>query len=111
MKSRVTVWPVDDSEEDTLQVISSAPDHAHVVRRKGGTVSQGILRPLREGQPIDPAGELVSLKPRDSEPGVFDVTSHSGPPRVASNRYRSGHDRVFGKAKKDNPRKLNPKLN
>ena len=103
---------MDDQEEDTLQVTAVAPDHAHVVRRKGGEITTGILRSRVEGQPLGPGDELVSLKPRDSEPGVYDIISHTGPARVASNKYRAGHDRVFGKKRPaPGPRKLNPKLN
>jgi hypothetical protein len=66
----------------------------------------GILRPLREGHPID--GEVVSLRPRNGTPLFCDVTveledphadrgTSDGPPQVATDRYRRGWEAIWGR--------------
>jgi hypothetical protein len=65
----------------------------------------GILRPLREGRPID--GEVVSLRPREGTPLFCDVKveledphadrgTSDGPPQVATDRYRRGWEAIWG---------------
>lgn len=65
----------------------------------------GILRPLREGRPID--GEVVSLRPREGTPLFCDVkveledphadrSTSDGPPQVATDRYRRGWEAIWG---------------
>jgi hypothetical protein len=65
----------------------------------------GILRPLREGRPID--GEVISLRPREGTPLFCDVKveledphadrgTSDGPPQVATDRYRRGWEAIWG---------------
>lgn len=104
---------VEDEREDSVQILANCGSHQHVVRRVDGeVVSHGTLRPAVEGQPLGPNDEFVHLRARDGEPGVFDVTSHAGPPRAATPKYRSGYDRIFRKKPKAaGGKKLDPKLN
>ena len=68
-------------------------------------------RALQEGRPI--VGDIVTLKPRESNPRVCDVTDcysaptahaaqlgHKGPAKVATNAYRDGWDEIFGEKPK-----------
>jgi hypothetical protein len=85
----------------------------HVLRARDERIEAGELRALQEGRPI--AGEIVSLKPRESNPRICDVTEsyapqgtsspsdsppaqlgHKGPAKVATNAYREGWDEIFG---------------
>lgn len=75
-------------------------------RADDAPVEAGVVRALREGEPI--TGEVVSLTPQKDEPRLCDVkvhldarpkpeaAGHKGPPRVASEQYRDGWDRLFG---------------
>ena len=83
----------------------------HVIRARSdvGThrIETGELRPLQEGRPI--VGEIVTLKPREANPQLCDVTDsfapsaphkaqlgHKGPAKVATQAYREGWDEIFG---------------
>lgn len=85
-----------------------APDMKTVVRRREGKIiGTGILAPVKEGAPIAPGAELVSVDALERE-GWHDIetlykndtgAATSGPPQVATPAYRNGYDRIFGKAK------------
>jgi len=79
------------------------PDH---------TIVEGVMRPLKHGEPIM-SGEVLSVKPRKDGTPVCDVESidipgqsvcanccheesHKGPAKVTTRAYRSGWDRIFG---------------
>lgn len=79
----------------------------HVIRARNERIETGELRALQEGRPI--VGEIVTLKPRDSNPRLCDVTEsytpsavptaqlgHKGPAKVATQAYREGWDEIFG---------------
>ena len=76
-------------------------------RGEGAPVEAGVVRNVREGEPI--VGELVTLKPSDDGSRLCDVEvhvdnrpnagTHKGPTRVASDSYRDGWDEIFGKRK------------
>lgn len=81
-----------------------------VLRRRSADapVEAGLLRGLREGQPI--VGEVVKLTQTDAASPVLDVDvqvpapaalAHKGPTRVTSDAYRSGWDEIFGDAPVD----------
>jgi hypothetical protein len=85
----------------------------HILRRRSETspIEAGVLRPLREGKPID--GEVVSLTPRRDAPLLFDVKSElpdphpprppgEGPVQVASDAYRKGWDAIWGRRRRGN---------
>ena len=64
-----------------------------------------MIQGLVEGRPI--TGEVVSLRPRSDAPFVFDVKteleppkSHAGaegPSQVATDSYREGWDKIWGR--------------
>jgi hypothetical protein len=79
----------------------------HILRRRSeeAPLEAGLLRPLREGKPID--GEVVRLTPRREAPLLFDVKTElpdprgprataEGPAQVATDAYRRGWDAVWG---------------
>ena len=84
----------------------------HVIRARDERIETGELRALQEGRPI--VGDIVTLKPRDANPRVCDVTDsysaprgsrapqvgHKGPAKVATNAYREGWDEIFGEKPK-----------
>lgn len=86
-------------------------------RGEGAPVEAGVLRGVREGEPI--VGELVSLTPSTEDPRVCDVKVHvdarpapqKGPARVSSEAYRAGWDALFGPADGDEPRAPDRLLN
>ncbi|HSO34787.1 MAG TPA: hypothetical protein VLT33_19770 [Labilithrix sp.] len=82
----------------------------HVIRARDERIEAGELRAIQEGRPI--VGEIVTLKPRESNPHICDVTDsfsvqaaspappaqlgHKGPAKVATRAYREGWDEIFG---------------
>lgn len=92
----------------------------HVLRARDERIETGELRALREGKPI--TGEVVTLKPREGQPRICDVTEsiatrpraqeparlqqparlpapagpRKGPAQVASEAYRDGWEGIFG---------------
>lgn len=79
-----------------------APDMQTVVRRREGKIiGTGILAPVKDGAPIAPGAELVSVDELESE-GWHDIETlykndTGGPPQVATPAYRMGYDRIWGK--------------
>ncbi len=80
----------------------------HILRAREERIETGELRAMEEGRPI--VGEVVTLKPRDANPRVCDVTSsfnpgglapsprspQKGPAKVSTRAYREGWDEIFG---------------
>lgn len=77
------------------------PDHS---------IQTGIVRPLEDGKPINGPGEILETR-YDPKIGDYEVRSvyilgrpstqdakptSKGPPKVTSNEYRAGYDRIFG---------------
>ena len=103
---------MEDAKRDRaliLGVVGELPEQKGVAilrqRAEGAPIEAGIVRKVREGEPI--VGELVTLKPTSEGSPLCDVEVHldapsgsrtptKGPARVASNAYRSGWDEVFG---------------
>src|SRR3954453_14933022 len=91
---------------DIAMVVNRTDDNEgfQVLRRRSedspGEI--GTLRPLQDGKPID--GEVVSLRPREEAPFLFDVKVEvnarravsDGPPQVATEPYRRGWDAIWG---------------
>jgi hypothetical protein len=91
----------------------------HVLRARDERLEAGELRAFEEGKPI--VGEIVTLRPREDNARVCDVTDsyappppataahadaqlgHKGPAKVASPAYREGWDEIFGAKKKTPP--------
>lgn len=82
-----------------------------IIRKREDRLELGSVHPLKNGAPIQ--GEVVSLKPRPEFPLLCDVTTEleaptapregsdvaaagrSGPPQVATDRYRENWDRIW----------------
>jgi len=94
---------------DIALVLGQDQHGTRILRRRSenAPVEAGLIRPLREGKPID--GEVVTLTPRGEAPFVFDVKTElsdprasgeratgDGPPQVATDAYRKGWDAVWG---------------
>ena len=84
----------------------------HILRRRSeeSPLEAGLLRPLREGKPIE--GEVIRLTPRREAPLLFDVKTElpdprgarattEGPAQVATDAYRRGWDAVWGGRRKN----------
>jgi hypothetical protein len=88
---------------------SSGEKHVAVLRQRGegAPIEAGVVRPMKEGQPI--TGELVTLKPTAEDARLCDVEvhhdarpkTHKGPSRVATDEYREGWDQIFGGARRE----------
>jgi hypothetical protein len=102
--------------KDVALVVGPTADHEglHVLRRRDedAPVELGTVRPLKEGEPID--GEVVKLRPRQDAPFVCDVRTmlpgrraghgegrltSDGPPQVATDDYRRGWEKIWGKSR------------
>ncbi|HLV65152.1 MAG TPA: hypothetical protein VKY73_05045 [Polyangiaceae bacterium] len=86
-----------------------------ILRKRGERVELGGVRPLRHGVPI--TGEVVRLLPRKEFPLLCDVVTElpakpapsdvapprsadrSGPPQVATERYRENWERTFSRTR------------
>jgi hypothetical protein len=107
--------PADDEPHngDLALVLDRSEDSEgyRVLRRRAAdaSVELGTIRPLREGRPID--GEVVSLRPREDVPFVYDMKTEladphaaerrptsDGPPQIATEEYRRGWDVIWGGA-------------
>ena len=82
-----------------LRALRSRPDRLDLAE----------LRPLRSGQPIQGAGEVVRLRQRGESPLLYDVDVQyhgeeqggtGGPPQVATQRYRDNWEAIFGKKRR-----------
>jgi hypothetical protein len=86
---------------------------ARVLRARPGHIEAGEVRPVREGQPLTPGGEVVRLVERSGAPCVYDVKvdyrvptgtpasrAGSGPPQVSTRAYRESWDRTFAPARR-----------
>ena len=102
---------------DVALVWGKDGDGVHILRRRSeeAPIEAGLLRPMREGKPIQ--GEVVSLTPLSDLPMFYDVKSEfqppghtfgaapvsgdrpssDGPAQVASDAYRKGWDAVWGR--------------
>ena len=110
--------------EDVVLVHSRKDDGAYrILRKKDEALYVGELREAREGQPLTPGGELVSLAQREGTERVFDVTSsvkvpgpspsgvsktkaaagdgdgRRGPAKVTSDAYREGFRAIWGSSR------------
>ncbi len=101
----------DGGKFDVVLVHGTTPDGdgARVVRARPGRLEAGEVRPVREGKPLMPGGEIVQLVKREGLP-LYDVnveceipgssdasaTRASGPAQVATQAYRDSWERTFG---------------
>lgn len=94
---------------DRAVILGELPEQKGVAilrqRSDDAPVEAGVLRTVREGEPI--VGELVSLTRTAADSPVCDVKvhvdarppvaegRHKGPPRITSEAFRSGWDALF----------------
>jgi hypothetical protein len=87
-----------------------------VLRLRPGQLEAGEVRPMREGKPLTPGGEVVRLERRKDVPAAYDIhvehkipaaepepkreasaaRTTSGPAQVATQEYRDSWERTFG---------------
>lgn len=104
-----------ENAEDVVWVHSQSPDGEalNVVRKRGEELSIGQVRKAVEGKPL--LGELVSLRPREDAPRLFDVevlhearsARAEGPANVSTPAYREGWAEVFGPKRRRAASELN----
>ena len=90
-----------DIGDGSRPCVRHLPDHQ---------IQTGIAQPLKDGKPINGAHEILAIK-YDPRMGDFEVrsvynprkqaeapqaTPSKGPPKVTSDAYRAGYDRIFG---------------
>jgi len=112
--------PEDQKKDESFDVVllhgaTADGEGARVLRARPGQLEAGEVRPLRDGQPLAPGGEIVQLAERADSPCLYDVkvdckvpsASEStpprggGPPQVATRAYRESWDRTFPAAPKN----------
>ncbi len=115
----------DRRPEDVALIVGTDEERKaiQVLRKRGAKIEGGLVRAAEPGRPA--LGDLVRLKPRPEFPLLCDVetlyefertppvdeeapprgaSGHPGPPRVVTDAYRRGWERVFGRqASADNP--------
>ncbi len=98
----------EDQDHDVVFLHSPTEDGdgVRVVRARQGKMEVGEVRPVADGKPL--RGEMIRLTPREGAPRVCDVKveyapTHDargddakGPAQVATPRYRSNWDAIFG---------------
>jgi hypothetical protein len=86
-----------------------------VLRARPGRIETGEVRPMPDGRPLVPGGEVVRLERRKDAPAFFDVhveckvpagdanaaRAASGPAQVATQAYRESWARTFGNGRPD----------
>jgi len=95
--------------------VNQAGDELAVLRLREDRVEAGVVRAVKEGEPLD--GEIVRLKPRPESPLVCDVEVEvprgtvnalgaserhdrgHGPAQVATPSYRENWDAIWNKPK------------
>ncbi len=100
--------PVDDHDVVLVHGRTEDGHGLRALRSRPGKLEVAEIRQVQKGKPLA-AGDVVSLKPRDESPLLWDVdvqysageeSSAVGPPKVTSQKYRSNWDAVFGKKKR-----------
>lgn len=93
-----------------LVLVHSATDDGggvNVIRKRGDRLEAAQMRPIEEGRPLQ--GELVQLTPVAEVPNVYrsetlfdpkeaeagTARAGSGPPQVATDRYRKNWDAIW----------------
>ncbi|MGZ3423235.1 MAG: hypothetical protein ACXWUG_25255 [Polyangiales bacterium] len=102
-----------EAKKDRAFIVGEMADKQVAVLRQrgeGAPVEAGLVRPMKEGEPI--TGELVTLKPTSEDARLCDVEvhhdarpkkDHAGPSRVSTDEYRSGWDQIFGAKRPEGP--------
>ena len=111
----------DKTDADAFDVVlvhgaTGDGEGAQVLRARPGRIEAGEVRPLREGQPLAPGGEVVRLVERPGAQCVYDVKvdyqvpaatptattrAATGPAQIATLAYRESWERTFATARRD----------
>ncbi len=101
--------------EDVVLIHGRNDDGAlQILRKKGDELSAGELRPIEEGKPIQ--GDVVTLRPRKEMPLLCDVEEEvklprpkgtKKPAKVASDQYRAGWEKLWGRRARTRKSKSN----
>lgn len=63
-----------ERQDDVVLVHGASDDGAYrVLRKRGEQLFVGEMRPVEEGKPLVPGGEVVALRPRADSPQLFDA--------------------------------------
>jgi hypothetical protein len=91
-----SLWSDGQVKDDRILL---TPDGV-AMRRTSEGIGFGTFKEVKEGQPLREGAELIRVGD-ENEDGWRDVTSiyKSGPPQVATPRYRENYDKIFGKQK------------
>jgi hypothetical protein len=101
----------DDDPDPGADVVLVGPELSSsgwaVLRQRSDKLEAGVMKPVRDGEPLAGGAELVRLQQRDEHPRLFDVDvlatiptrTASGPPQVATDAYRAGWEMIFGNGK------------
>ncbi len=79
---------------------------ARVLRARPGQIEAGEVRPIRQGQPLAPGGEVVRLSARSEAPCLYDVKVDYEVPAAAA----AGRERARAGRHARLPRELGPDL-
>jgi hypothetical protein len=122
LEGRMGEEPPENSQQGEFDVVllhraTADGEGAHVLRARPGRIEAGEVRPMPEGRPLTPGGEVVRLERRKDAPALFDVhveckvpaasgtlartTTAGGPPQVATQAYRESWSRIFGGGRRD----------
>ncbi|MGH7434104.1 MAG: hypothetical protein ACRENE_00350 [Polyangiaceae bacterium] len=105
--------PAKGNDFDVVLMHAPTEDGAgsKVLRARPGRIETGEVRPMADGKPLTPGGEVVRLERRADAKGLFDVhvdykvpektdaaspSAMTGPAQVATRAYRDSWDRTFG---------------
>jgi hypothetical protein len=106
---------IDGNAFDVVVVHGTTVDGegARVLRARPGHIEAGEVRPVRDGQPLTPGGEVVRLVERSGAPCIYDVKvdyrvpnaapasrTGGGPPQVSTQAYRESWERTFAPARR-----------
>ncbi len=91
--------PIDVAHVGPVMPDGTAPYLRH---KPDGTDEVGVFLPLKDGQALPPGREVLCIEPLEGDlhkvTSLYGAKELSGPAQVATPAYRSGYDRIFGKA-------------
>ncbi len=105
--SEVSTTPAEAKDVVMLHSPHDDGQGYNVLRMRDGSLELGAIRNIREGAPIH--GDVVSLSQRKENERLYNVETlvktprapepaRHGPAQVATDRYRTNWDNIFGKS-------------
>lgn len=85
-------------KSDEIRFGRQIAPRTHIATRRDadGVEREVFVRQPRDGAPIVPGAEILSVSPKCRD-GWHEVQTIYGPPQVATPAYRKSYDRIFGK--------------